>query len=69
MSTWDPGKVVRRGLIGRCTQNHHWGRQGKQLGWVEEEASTGNSSRGLSHTSEVSTATLPLETIYTWLFH
>lgn len=36
MSTWDPGKEVRRGLIGRCTQNHHWGRQGEQLGWVEE---------------------------------
>lgn len=72
MSTWDPGKEVRRGLIGRCTQNHHWGRQGEQLGWVEEwrsEASTGDSSRGLSHTSEVSTATLPLEMIYAWLFH
>lgn len=38
-------------------------------GGVEEEASTGDSSRGLSHTSEVSTATLPLEMIYTWLFH
>lgn len=69
MSTWDPGKVGRRGLIGRCIQNHHWGRQGEQLGWVEEEASTGDSSRGLSHTSEVSMAALPLEAIYAWLSH
>lgn len=69
MSTWDPGKTVRRGLIGRCIQNHHWGRQEGQLGRVEEEASTGDSSRGLSDTSEVSTAALPLEVIYTWLFH
>lgn len=41
-------------------------------GGVEEwrsEASTGDSSRGLSHTSEVSSATLPLEMIYAWLFH